>query len=174
MALQRGIKVAGDYFDVGLYAKENGRSLMVFRIVSFEPPEPGDFGYKLPVVADVLVCDGPEMGAVYLGERHFGAPSGPLRGVKNPKRDEHPPFPAPVHKVGAELVYAVEYVDKKGAQAFVALNEPSIAEMKTVSAFYRDGAAWDVTPSEKGTPPDDEQREPAMAGAAAGGDKPPW
>jgi hypothetical protein len=174
MALTRGTKVGGDYFDLGEYAQANGRSLMVFRLVEFEPPEPGDFGaYKVPVIADVLVCSGAETGAVYRAERLFGAPSGPLRGVKNPKKNEHPPFPAPVHPIGAELVFAVEYVERKGSQPFVALNEPSVAEMDAVAAFYRDGAAWNATPAQPAAGATEPQPEMAGAGAPAANGR-PW
>lgn len=168
MALQRGTKVGGDYLDLAELAAD-GPILAVFRLVEFCPPEPGDYGaYKVPVIADVLICNGPTIGEVHRAERFFGAPSGPLRGVKNPKKDEHPPFPAPVHPIGAELVFRITRKAPKGSNPFVALDEPSDADMNAVAAVYRDGAAWNAQPAAAQAQP--AAGEPAMAGAAAGGE----
>jgi hypothetical protein len=165
MALSRGTKVGGDFLDLGELAAD-GPVLMIFRIVEFLEPEPGDFGALCPVIADVLVCSGASQGEVHLGEKFIGAPTGPLRGVKNPKGKELPQ--PPVTEVGNELAFRVTRKAPRGSQPFIALDVVSDVEYAAMREVYADGAGWAG------------DREPAMAGAgapaapAANGTKRPW
>jgi hypothetical protein len=165
MALQRGTKVGGEFLSLEEEASA-GPVLMIFRLVEFETPEMGDYqALKCPVIADVLICSGPHKGQVHPGERFFGAPSGPLRGVKNPKKGE--PALDPVTHLGDELAFRVSFVDRKGSNSFVALDPPSDPEMDAIAAVYADGAGWDGAPAK--------QLVGAGAGApAANGTKRPW
>jgi hypothetical protein len=156
MTLAKPVVTGGDFLDLKELAAD-GPVLAVFRIRAFEDPEMGDFGaYKVPVIADVLICSGPRKGEVHTSERFIGAPTNALRGVKNPKKGEQPQ--PPTTKTGDEIAARVSVVEKKGSNPFVGLDTPSDVEFAAIAGVHADGAGWSaVTP------------QPA---AAAG--RPPW
>lgn len=165
MALQKGKRVGGAFLNLRDLAKEQGPTLVVFRIKDFQRPEKasGFNGTNVPVVADALICTGNRKGETWFGERFIGAITGPLRGVPNP-RDGKDPLP-PEFKVGDEIVLRVKLVNEGKSNEGAVGDEPSDPEMDAVAEFYRDGAAWGETPSSTGN-----GREPAAASAG----KRPW
>ena len=143
MTLARPAVTGGDYLDLKTLAA-NGPVLAVFRIRAFQDPEMGDFGsYKVPVVADVLICSGPQKGEVHPSEQFIGAPTNALRGVKNPKKGEQPQ--PPTTRVGDEIAARIALVEKKGSAAFVGLDAPSDVEFEAIAKVHADGAGWNAT-----------------------------
>lgn len=137
MAPKDGAKVGGGGYLDFAELTEDGPIVCVFAIREFHDPEPGDYGLKVPVTADVLICDGDRAGEVVLGENFFGAPTGPLRGVKNPKKgDKIRDVADPVNDIGDELTFTVKYVERAGTQSFVALDPPSKADSKMANELY--------------------------------------
>lgn len=151
MAIKPAQRVAsGDFLNFKELTKD-GPVLCCFRIVEFLPPEQGDYGaLKVPVLVDVLICDGERTGEVHLNENLFGAPTGPLRGVPNPGKGEQPLDP--INEVGDVIAARVEYIERKGTASFIALNEPSATELKVMGSVENDGAGW-VAASGNGAKP---------------------
>lgn len=145
MTLAKPTVTGGDFLDLKELTA-NGPVLAVFKIRSFEEPEMGDFGaYKVPVVADVLICSGPRKGEVHRSEKFIGAPTNALRGVKNPKKGEQPE--PPTTQIGQELAVRVATVAKKGANPFVGLDIPSDVEFAAIAEVHADGAGWSAAPA---------------------------
>lgn len=165
MALQRATKTGGAFLDLKELAAD-GPVLVVFRIREFQTPEKGDFGHLCPVVADVLVCSGPNTGQVHLGERFIGGITSTLRGVRNPKPGEQPQPPS--NTVGAEIATRIKVLNPGKANAGAVGDEPSDAEFAAIEAVYNGGAGWNAAP-QNGAPA--AQPEMAAAGAAPGR---PW
>lgn len=166
MVLKRGQRVSGGGFlDLRELAAEKP-VLCIFRIREFQSPTPatGFDGTNVPVVADVLVCDGPRKGEVHLGEQIIGAFTAALRGVPNPKKDRGIGVLPPENAVGDELVLRVDVINRGKANAGAVGNEPSDADYAAAEQVHADGAGWDVAP--QGAP----EREPVAAGAS----KRPW
>jgi hypothetical protein len=175
MAPKSGTKVAGGGYLDFAELTEDGPIVCVFHLVEFCDPEPGDYGLKVPVIADVLICDGDRAGEVCPGENIFGAPTGPLRGVKNPKKgDKIRDILDPVNELGDEITFRVDYIEKKGGQGFVALDPPSRSDTKTADEAYAALAErfaldngdvdWEAAAEDAGGRPDrddDEDDEPA-------------
>lgn len=137
MAPKDGAKVGGGGYLDFAELTEDGPIVCIFHLREFHDPEPGDYGLKVPVDADVLICDGDRAGEVVLGENFFGAPTGPLRGVKNPKKgDKIRDVADPVNGIGDELTFTVKYVERQGTQSFVALDPPSRADSKMANELY--------------------------------------
>ena len=170
MALKRGQRIGGGGFlDLRELAADKP-VLCIFRIREFEAAEKasGFDGVNVPVIADVLICDGPRKGEVHLGERFIGAITAPLRGVPNPKKDKGIGVIPPENEVGDELVLRVDVINKGKPNAGAVGNEPSDADYAAAEEAHADGKGWEGAngPAE---------REPATAGAAAGGAaKRPW
>lgn len=141
--MKRGQSVGGAFLDLKLLARDKAR-VLVFRPTEFMAAEPGKYGPSVPVIADVLICDGDEIGEVHLGEKFIGAATGPLRGVKNPKKGER--VPDPVNVLGEELVFRVTVKDDGVNQAFVALDEPSDAEYAQAEKVFAK-VGWNGRPS---------------------------
>ena len=161
MALKRGQRIGGGGFlDLRELAADRP-VLCIFRIREFCEPEPGDFGPKLPVIADVLICDGPRKGEVHLGENFIGAITAALRGVPNPNKDKGIPITPPENAVGDELVLRVDVINKGKHNAGAVGNEPSDADYAAAEAVHADGKGWDGA------------AEPVRAGAG-GGKSRPW
>jgi hypothetical protein len=157
MTLAKPVVTGGDFLDLKELAAD-GPVLAVFRIREFEDKEMGDFGaYKVPVIADVLICSGPRKGEVCKSERFFGAPTNALRGVRNPKKGEEPE--PPTTKIGDEIAGRVSIVSKKGSNPFVGLDTPSDVEFAAIAEVHANGAGWSAAPA-------------AQPAAAAG--RPPW
>lgn len=170
MALKKAIKTGGDFLDLKDLAR-SGPVLAVFRLREWQPAEPGEFGPKLPVIADVLICSGPRAGEVCTSERFFGAITTALRGVKNPKKGE--PIPAPTNDLGDDIAVRVKLINEgKGNESAVG-DEPSDAEIETIEMHYRDGAGFESVARELVG-----AGAPATNGAAVNGapvaDKKPW
>lgn len=168
MALKRGQRIgSGGFLDLRELAAD-GPVLCIFRIVEFEAPEKatGFDGTNVPVVADVLICDGPRKGEVHLGERFLGAITAALRGVPNPKKDKGIGVLPPETAVGDELVFRVDVINRGKPNAGAVGNAPSDADYAAAEVMHADGKGWEVAPS---------RREPVGA-AAGGGSKatPPW
>lgn len=166
MALIKPTVTGGDYLDLKELAAD-GPVLAVFRISAFEDPEMGDYGaYKVPVIADVLICSGPQIGEVHLSERFIGGPTNALRGVKNPKKGELPQPPTTV--VGQQLATRITRIERKGATPFVGLDQPSDVEFAEIQKVHADGAGWNVARPLSSVAP------PAAAPVNPFEDKPPF
>lgn len=166
MALKRGQRIGGGGFLNLRDLAEDGPVLCIFRIVEFEAAEKasGFDGMNVPVIADVLICDGPRKGEARLGERFIGAITAPLRGVPNPKKDKGIGVLPPENAVGDELVLRVDVINRGKPNAGAVGNEPSDADYAAAEAVHADGKGWGGT-----------EREPATAGAGAGGSRTrPW
>lgn len=146
MTLKRGKRLGGAFLDLRELA-DDGPVLCIFRVREFHAPEKatGFDGLNLPVTADVLVCDGPRKGEVHLGEKFIGAITAPLRGVRNPKRDEAP-RPAET-AIGEEIVLRIKVLNKGKSNAGAVGDEPSDTEMAAAEAIHQGGAAWNVAPA---------------------------
>jgi hypothetical protein len=161
MTLAKPTVTGGDFLNLKELAAD-GPVLAVFRIRAFEDPEPGDYGYpKVPVIADVLICSGPRKGEVHLKERHIGAPTAALRGVKNPTVKDPTVLP-PTTKVGDEIAARIAVVSKKGANPFVGLDQPSDVEFAAIAEVHANGAGWGAAPAAQSAAP------------AASSGRPPW
>lgn len=166
MALIKGKRIGGGGF---LDLKElaaDGPVLCIFRIREFEAAEKasGFDGTNVPVIADVLICDGPRKGEVHAGERFIGAICAPLRGVPNPSVKKGIGALPPENAVGDELVLRVNVINRGKPNAGAVGDEPSDADYVAAQAMHADGKGWDVP-----------EREPVGAGAGAGGNgKRPW
>ncbi len=170
MALKRGQRIGGGGFlDLRELAADKP-VLCIFRIREFEAAEKasGFDGTNVPVIADVLICDGPRKGEVHLGERFIGAITAPLRGVPNPKKDKGIGVIPPENEVGDELVLRVDVINKGKANAGAVGNEPSDADYAVAEEMHADGKGLKVDDSTSSTP------APAMASAGGGAAKRPW
>lgn len=169
MALQKGKRVGGGYLDLKALCKDQGPTLVVFRIVKFLPPEPASFkgGINYPVVADAVIASGARQGEVWFEEKFKGAITGPLRGVANPKpgKDASPPETSP----GDEILLRIKAVNLGAPNESAVGDEPSDVEMAEVEKFYNGGAVWSAAPanapSGNGT---------QLATTGAGGGTRPW
>lgn len=167
MALIKGKRVNSGFLDLKALYREQGPTLVVFRVQKFLPQEPASFkgGVNLPVVADAVIASGARKGEVWLGEKFIGAITGPLRGVANPKPGGEA-LP-PETSVGDEIVLRVKTVNPGATNEGAVGDEPSDVEMAEVERFYGDGVAvWDVAPVGGSN-----GKEPAAAGT---GGKRPW
>lgn len=143
MAPQKGVQVAGAYFDFKEYVKD-GPELIITRTLEYLPPEPNDFGYfNVPVRADVLFCSGPHKGKVLRSERIVHAPTAFLRGVPNPTK-EKPAVLEPRWPVGTELYVRVQLpAVNTGRTTYVQFNVTSDAEDRQCDEVYAGGKGWD-------------------------------
>lgn len=161
MAIKSAARTGGEFLDLRELAAD-GPVLALFRIVQFLPAEPDNYRRNTyPVVADVLICDGPRVGEVHLAEEIKFAAANALRGVTAKASDQNVP---PANEVGDEIACRVVIVDKPGAQPFVGIDPVSSTEMSAIAAIHADGAGW-------------AGKAPAMAGAgapAAVGASRPW
>lgn len=166
MTLKRGQRIGGGGFLSLRDLAEDGPVLCIFRIREFEAAEKatGFDGTNVPVVADVLICDGPRKGEVHLGERFIGAITAALRGVPNPKKDKGIGVLPPENVVGDELVLRVDVLNRGKSNAGAVGNEPSDADYAAAEAVHADGRGWGAAPAA--------EREPV--GAGAGTSKRPW
>lgn len=167
MALTKGKRLGGGFLDLKEVAAD-GPVVCIFRVVEFCDDEPGDFGRLVPVVADLLICDGPRKGEVHLGERFIGGITAPLRGVPNPNKAKNIPVLPPENAIGQEVVLRVKVTNPGKGNAGAVGDEPSDSEMAAAEAVYQDGAAWHAAPT-NGAPVAGEP-----VGAGAGGGKRPW
>jgi hypothetical protein len=167
MTLTRGKRLGGAFLDLKELAAD-GPVVCVFRVREFQAPEKatGFDGVNLPVIADVLICDGPRKGEVHLGERFIGAITAPLRGVRNPKRSEQPQPPETA--VGDEIVLRVKVVNAGKANAGAVGDEPSDSEMAAAEAVHANGAGWNAAPM------NGNGATQQSAAAGAGGGQRPW
>lgn len=167
--LQRAIKTGGSFLDLKELAAD-GPVLCVFRVREFQAPEKatGFDGINLPVIADVLICDGPNTGQVHLGERFIGAITSTLRGVRNPRTAKGEQPQPPTTQVGAEIVARVKVLNAGKANAGAVGDEPSDAEFAAVEQVYAGGAAWNVEPQNTAA------AAQQSVGAGAGTSGRPW
>lgn len=165
MALKRGQRIGGGAFLDLRELAADGPVLCIFRIRGFEAAEKasGFDGTNVPVVADVLICDGPRKGEVHLNERFFGAITAPLRGVPNPKKDKGIGVLPPENAVGDELVLRVNVINRGKSNAGAVGDEPSDADYAAAEAVHAGGKGWESA-----------EPEPVGAGAGAGASKRPW
>jgi len=167
MTLKRGQRVSGGFLDLRELAFDKP-VLCIFRIREFEAPTPatGFDGTNVPVIADLLICDGPRKGEVHLGEKFLGAITASLRGVPNPNKNKGINVLPPENAVGDELVLRVDVLNKGKSNAGAVGNEPSDADYAAAELVHADGAGWATAPQAAA------EREPVAAGV--GGAKRPW
>lgn len=164
MPLKAAVKTSGDYLDLKELAK-SAPVLCIFRIHEFCPPEPttGYTGINVPVIADVLIVDGPRAGEVHERERLFGGITSALRGIKNPNVSKGEKPSAPLNAVGDEIVTRVKLVNPGKSNEGAVGDEPSASELAAATAFYGDGVSvWQVAAVARAEP------------AAVGSTKLPW
>lgn len=152
MALKSAVKTGGDFLDLKELTAD-GPILAVFRIQEYLDPEKGDFGWLLPVIADVFIVDGDQAGEVHLGEKIIGAPTSALRGVRNPdaRKNERPQ--PPETEIGDEIATRLTLKLPGKPNQFVVGDVPSKTEMAIVEKAYEaaGGAAlWDKAPEMAG------------------------
>jgi hypothetical protein len=145
MALKRGQRIGGGGFLDLRDLAADAPVLCIFRIREFEQAEKatGFDGMNVPVIADVLICDGPRKGEVHPGERFIGAITAALRGVPNPKKDKGVGVLPPENLVGDELVLRVDVINRGKPNAGAVGNEPSDADYAAAEAVHADGKGWD-------------------------------
>lgn len=165
MAPKKGERLSGGFLDLKELAAD-GPVLCIFRVREFCDAEPGDFGQLTPVIADVLVVDGPRKGEIHAGERFIGGITAPLRGVPNPNKMKNIPLSPPENEVGEEIVLRVKVTNKGKSNAGSVGDAPSDTEFKAALAVYAEAGGeqlWDAA-------------QPVGAGAGAGGGdkKRPW
>lgn len=168
MAPSKGKRLGGEFLDLKELAAD-GPIVCMFRVREFCEDEPGDFGRLVPVIADVLVCDGPRKGEVHAGERFIGGITAPLRGVKNPNKQKNIPVMPPETKIGDEIVLRVKVNNAGKGNAGAVGDEPSDTEFTAACAVYEQLGGeklWDTVPAQRNG------AEPATAGA--GGGTRPW
>lgn len=132
----------GDYLNYRELAAD-GPVLALFRIISFLPGEPTNYpgAFTYPVVADVLICDGPRAGEVNLAETIKYAPSNVLRGVSaKASAAGEQPTNAPGEQIAARVVI----VKKQGGpvDGFIGLDPVSATEREQVAKVWDDGNGW--------------------------------
>jgi hypothetical protein len=157
MPIKEATRVGGGagYVDLQALAGEakstspDDGTIAIFRIVSFDDddPQPGEYGWDMPVTADVLVVESepdPEQdGRVWLRQRIRFAPVYVLRGHAKPDakvrlRD----LPKPVNEVGDEIITRIQ---RKGSgKGFVALQVPSKEDKRKALALRESlgGDSW--------------------------------
>ncbi len=135
MALKKATRTGGGFLDLKELARDEP-VLCVFRIVEFHEPEKADFGYILPVIADVLIASGPSAGEVHPAERFIGAITCTLRGVSNPNHQKGERPSAPVEEVGAELCVRVGVKNAGKPNAFAVGDVTSDAEDVAIGKVY--------------------------------------
>ena len=168
MALEKGKRLSGAFLDLKELA-DAGPVVCAFRIVDFPADEPGDFGTITPVIADVLICDGPRKGEVHPGEKFIGGITAPLRGVPNANKMKNIPVLPPETHVGQEIVLRVKVNNKGRGNAGAVGDEPSDSEMTAAVTLYDQlggEALWTTVPAQR------ESSNGAAQPAAAGGR--PW
>jgi hypothetical protein len=172
MALKRGQRIGGGGFLDLRELAADGPVLCVFHIREFEAAEKatGFDGTNVPVIADVLICDGPRKGQVHRGEKFLGAITAALRGVPNPKKDKGIGVLPPENEVGDEIVLRVDVINKGKANAGAVGNEPSDADCEAADALYEGMGGKQVWTANGAAAP---EREP-VAAAAGGASKRPW
>lgn len=141
MALTRGKRLGGAFLDLKELAAD-GPVVVIFRLVEFCDDEPGDFGRITPVIADVLIVDGPRKGEVHPGERFIGGITAPLRGVPNPNKAKNVPLLPPETEVGQEIVLRVKVTNPGKGNAGAVGDEPSDSEMAAAETVHQDGKGW--------------------------------
>jgi hypothetical protein len=166
MALTKGKRLGGAFLDLKEVAAD-GPIVMIFRVVEFCDDEPGDFGRIVPVVADVLIVDGPRKGEVHPGEKFIGGITAPLRGVPNPNKAKNIPLLPPENEAGQEIVLRVKVTNPGKGNAGAVGDEPSDSEMAAAEAVYADGAGWKNAPAPGAG-------EKVGAGAGGGKSDRPW
>ena len=153
MAVKEAARVSsgGGYIDLRELAGEtkskspDDGTLAIFRIVEFEDPEKTDYGWDMPVVADVAVIDcahdDEQSGKVWRSQRIRFSPVWVLRGHARPDakvklRD----LPEPVNEVGDEIITRIQ---RKGqGEGFPVLQVPSKAD-KAAALAWRDDNGGD-------------------------------
>lgn len=171
MALSTPTRTGGDYLDL---RAETAREplLVIFRIREFLPGEPDNYrNTTYPVLADALVCSGPETGKVYPGGTYKYAITNALRGAG---RDD----PNPTTKVGEDLAIRCEQPSKKGTPSGTVFgNVPSAAELEKMGEVYE--AAGGEGPWRSVDADGDAGSGPALAATGTDGPAPvraarPW
>lgn len=180
MALKRAERTGGGFVDLKdiLAANDDKPVTAVFGIREFVEPFKGDFGYLLPVVADLLIVDGPQAGTVILGQRWQGAITSTLRGVANPNKDKGERPSAPVEEIDADVATVLVLKNAGKANAYVVGNEPTESQMDAVAAtdhFDAEGncLAWERARAEA----EGDEGEKAPAASSGGADRKagrPW
>lgn len=165
MPFDKPTRTGGDFLDVRKET-EKGPRLLAFRILDLDvPPEDGDFKdpqtgeWKkvYPVVADVMVIDGPNEGVVYRGKTYKYAITNALRGASqdDPNYTTYP---------GKEIAVRAERSKKKGVSTNTVWgNEPSDAELEKIEEVFARWGGW-----EGGRKPEDVAAEAAGVTAPAG------
>jgi hypothetical protein len=170
MALRKPIPTGGDYLDLRALT-DDGPVLVIVRIREFHEPEKGEFGYLLPVVADVAIVDGPRKDEVHPAEKFIGAITSALRGVRNPNAAKGERPQPPETAVGDEFGLRLSQKNAGKPNAYAVGDVPSATEDAAIEKFYADhggDALWNV---EQGEAP---AKEAATARAGSGGGKRPW
>jgi len=136
MALKRAERTGGGFVDLKDVVRSNdGKPVTaVFGIREFLEPEKGDFGYLLPVIADLLIVDGEQAGTTILGQRWQGAITSALRGVANPNKDKGERPSAPVTEVGDDIACVLVAKNAGKNNEYVVGNEPTESQMDAIMA----------------------------------------
>lgn len=128
MALKRAAGGGGDFLNFLELAQ--ARTLVVFRVLELLPDEQMPSSVVQPVRVDVLICSGPEAGAVYTGEKVIG------KGITSTLRRAYDPNEQ-VNDVAARLEAMTT-----GRVEWAAAQTPSDPEFAAIEKVYRDGAAF--------------------------------
>lgn len=148
MALTKGKRLGGAFLDLKELAHPTP-VVCIFRVREFCDAEPGDFGALTPVIADILIVDGPRKGEVHAGERLIGGITAPLRGVPNANKQKNIPVSPPENEVGQEIVLRVKVNNAGKGNAGAVGDSPSDSEMEAAEAIHDGGKAWEAIPAQR-------------------------
>lgn len=154
MAIKDAERVGGGggFIDLKALAGEKAKTpddgtIAIFRIVAWddEDPKNGDYGWDMPVTADVLVVDcahnEEENGKVWMRQNIRFAPVYVLRGHAKPEKTvKLRDLPKPENDLGDEIITRIQL--KGSGNEFVALQVPSKAD-KAAAMEARETAGGD-------------------------------
>lgn len=185
MPLGQSTNPGGGFLNFKDLVERSGGTVYVFaRIKEFKAPESNtkrsERGTVVPVITDIFVATGPEAGRLYPEEDISGAPTGPLRGVKNPSMKNNWTISEPVNEVGVAYPFIVSIGNNAGND-FVQFDPPKGAHMEQAEALYAkfgDDELWNSAPAAASIPAQNDgsgDKESVGAGVGSGGAKPkPW
>lgn len=129
MAIKSAQSVGGEFVDFrGLAA--NGPVLGLFRIRQYLPAEPDNYRRNTyPVIADIMICDGPRTGEIHTAENIKFSIAHALRGTTVKDADNGVP---PVNGPGEEVAGRIVLVDKPGKNPFIGLDPVSATELAAI------------------------------------------
>lgn len=182
MALGQPVATGADFLNLKDIVARSGGPVLIFAVCrQFKPVETGTDRSKrgpvLPVVADIFIADGPMAGALYTGEEIIGAPTGALRGAKNPSVKNGFKVLPPANPLNTPFAFVVSVKNNAGND-YVAFDLPKGADEQRAEQLYAqfgDDKIWAGQANQIAPPAPAQQAQPAQAlGGQVPAQQPAW